>query len=505
MPEEQKVLKGRIVYRGDIGRDEYGAAAIYQDISANPTSVQGLNNCIAYGMMEGNTISTADAIKAYVQSFLKAAQPTWIELPRELWPAQWIGKYKKPVVLLKKSLYGHPEAGGHWEKHLESILFELGAVSIPEFTSMYWFPKTKLLLTVYVDDLTLSGPSQAHQDFWKLLGARVDIEPPTKLDRVLGRHHDMTTVPANRCAGTAHDDNRNIRVLSFNMSEYARQCCELYESLPGSKRLKSAATPFCSDGALVASDDEVRGELAPNACKVLMKCLWLGRLARPDIIKPIGDLATQVQNWTLNCDKRLYRLLCYIGSTIDHRLVARLDNAPKDIQLSLYIDADFAGDRESSRSTNGGLLVLTGPESYFPIAWVSKRQTSTSRSTTEAEVVSLAYSLYGEALPTLSLWEKLLGFDVKLKCYEDNQATILVVKKGFSPKLRHIARTHKVNLGGLSEIFSDQVSLEYIVTDKQAADVFTKALPPQKWEAAMKMLNIVDFSQLNKPSSNHSS
>ena len=28
-----------------------------------------------------------------------------------------------------------------------------------------------------------------------------------------------------------------------------------------------------------------------NACKILMKTLWLGRLARPDIVNPIGDLA----------------------------------------------------------------------------------------------------------------------------------------------------------------------------------------------------------------------
>ena len=141
MPEDQKILKGRIVYRGDIGKDQHGAAAVYQDISANPTTVQGLNNCIAYGLIPGNTISTADAIKAYVQSTLKAAQPTWIQLPRELWPAEWQGAYRQPVVLLKKSLYGHPESGGHWERHLEGILFELGAEAIREYSRCTGFLK----------------------------------------------------------------------------------------------------------------------------------------------------------------------------------------------------------------------------------------------------------------------------------------------------------------------------------------------------------------------------
>ena len=154
-------------------------------------------------------------------------------------------------------------------------------------------------------------------------------------------------------------------------------------------------------------------------------------------------------------------------------------DSPEALELHLYVDADFAGDRLTGESTSGGYLVLVGPNSSFPLAWVSKRQTSTSLSTTESEVVSLAHSLYQEALPALQLWD------------EDNQATILVVRKGYSPKLRHITRTHKVNLSGLSEVFhDDSAELEYCKTDVQAADIFTKALPPQKWAPALRLLGI---------------
>ena len=47
-------MKGRIVYRGDCAKDENGAAAVYQELGANPTSVQGLNACLAYGALPGN-------------------------------------------------------------------------------------------------------------------------------------------------------------------------------------------------------------------------------------------------------------------------------------------------------------------------------------------------------------------------------------------------------------------------------------------------------------------
>ena len=43
-------MKGRIVYRGDCARNENGVAAVYEELGANPTSVQGLNACLAYSL-----------------------------------------------------------------------------------------------------------------------------------------------------------------------------------------------------------------------------------------------------------------------------------------------------------------------------------------------------------------------------------------------------------------------------------------------------------------------
>jgi len=108
--ESQKVLKGRIVFRGDCARDENGALAIYQDLAATPTLITSANANIAYGLFKGNKTISADAIKAYIQSLLKSKHPTWVELAKELWPPEWKNKYKRPVVRLTKSLYGHPES-----------------------------------------------------------------------------------------------------------------------------------------------------------------------------------------------------------------------------------------------------------------------------------------------------------------------------------------------------------------------------------------------------------
>ena len=178
-------MKGRIIYRGDCAKDEHGAAAVYQELGANPTSVQGLNKCLAYGSLQGNSTTTADAyIKAYVQALLKSKYQTWITLPPELRPRWWRERFVKPVVLLVKALCGHPDAGGLWEAHLKGFISELGGREVAEFPGNFWFKESGLLLSTYVDDLTLAGPSHLHKDFWEKLTRLVDIEPPEDIYRV---------------------------------------------------------------------------------------------------------------------------------------------------------------------------------------------------------------------------------------------------------------------------------------------------------------------------------
>ena len=116
----------------------------------------------------------------------------------------------------------------------------------------------------------------------------INVEPPEPIFRVLGRNHVFIDGPAEP---QEHDLNAAVSALkgavAFGMNDYARQTVELFCSITGtqSEKLRKVTTPFCPDGSLPPEDDQSAGELAPNACKLLMKALWLGRLARPDIIK----------------------------------------------------------------------------------------------------------------------------------------------------------------------------------------------------------------------------
>jgi hypothetical protein len=188
MGEHLQKWKGRFCFRAPTARDEGGAIAVFQEMSSRPTTVVAVNVSVAYGCLHGYKVSVADAVKAYVQSDLKSKNPTYIEIPKHLCPKEWLGMHK-PVCKLVKALYGHPEAGAHWERHLEKIVREMGGDRVPSHPSLFFFPEKKLLLTIYVDDLLLAGPEESHAAFWATLEKKVNIEPPEDLDRYLGRYH----------------------------------------------------------------------------------------------------------------------------------------------------------------------------------------------------------------------------------------------------------------------------------------------------------------------------
>ena len=182
-------------------------------------------------------------------------------------------------------------------------------------------------------------------------------------------------------------------------------------------------------------------------------------------------------------------------TTREYELTGLVHHRLEGLWLELCVDADWAGDPEDKYSTNSGVLFLAGPNTKFPLAWVSKKQTACSRSTTESEIIALAYSLFLEAVPMLSLWDRLVGpasgRPMRLKIFEENSAAIMVENDGFSSKLCHIFRTHVVNLMSIKvEVDKPECELLKIDTKRQAADIFTKGVEPQKWDAAIDMLRM---------------
>ena len=185
--------------------------------------------------------------------------------------------------------------------------------------------------------------------------------------------------------------------------------------------------------------------------------------------------------------------MSYLKGAPNLSIVHQIGDPFEQLHLSLYTDADHSGDVEHAQSASGMILCLEGEseKSYWPLTWGSKKQTATSRSTTEAEIISLCTGIFGDALPAQEFLEELANREVKLVCRQDKTAVIQIAHAGYSPKLRHVSKTHRVNLSSLYEVFEQDlfIHLQYINTELQKADVFTtKALQPAKFPSALKLL-----------------
>ena len=90
-----------------------------------------------------------------------------------------------PVVLLERNLYGHLLAALLWEKQFEKILLKHGWEKFSNWECLIVHREKGLFLSVYVDDVKLTGKKQNIDPMWKVLNKEVDLGEPTSfLDHV---------------------------------------------------------------------------------------------------------------------------------------------------------------------------------------------------------------------------------------------------------------------------------------------------------------------------------
>ena len=169
-------------------------------------------------MTDGFTSSQCDAEQAYVQFRLGGIE-TWARIPEDRWPAEWAGRFRKPVVLLKLALRGHPDAGGYGKSQCKERLVAGGLTPVPDWSSMYWHSKLKMLLMVYVDDFKMSGPSENMSKGWKLIRTSIKTDEPSPPGKCLGCNHIIKEVSTN---------GKKVRQMIYDMEQFMVQCVETY-------------------------------------------------------------------------------------------------------------------------------------------------------------------------------------------------------------------------------------------------------------------------------------
>ena len=91
-------------------------------------------------------------------------------------------------------------------------------------------------------------------------------------------------------------------------------------------------------------------ELSQVCSQIVLTCLNLARIGRPDMLWSVNKISRPITKWTKTCDKRQNRLIAYIHH---NRQYCHVGNTSKQCRLGLFRDSEFAGDLEDSKSTSG--------------------------------------------------------------------------------------------------------------------------------------------------------
>ncbi|GJW50940.1 hypothetical protein Tco_0092291 [Tanacetum coccineum] len=160
---------------------------------------------------------------------------------------------------------------------------------------------------------------------------------------------------------------------------------------------------------------------------------------------------------------------------------------PNCFELTGFSDADYAGCKDTFKSTSGGAQFL----GEKLVSWSSKKQDCTALSTAEAEYVSLS------ACCAQVLWMRTqltdYGFHFnKIPIYCDSKSAIAISCNPVQhSRTKHIAvRYHFIK----EHVEKGTIELYFVKTDYQLADLFTKALPVDRFNYLVRRLGMRSLS-----------
>ena len=154
---------------------------------------------------------------------------------------------------------------------------------------------------------------------WKLPNKEVDLGEPTSfLDHVyLGctqRQCEMSKdmvynyeFPRERTEKLPYSENFRISSWSYDMEGHAKKCVERYCELSNktTQQLYKVSTPCIDDHHFGEEELKSVGDLSKVCSQIVLKCLYLARIGRPDVLWSVNKLARSITKWTKASDKRL--------------------------------------------------------------------------------------------------------------------------------------------------------------------------------------------------------
>lgn len=365
------------------------------------------------------------------------------------------------VWKLKKAVYGLKQAPRAWYEKLSTYLISQGYTrgNVDKTLFVKHVGTHLMVAQVYVDDIVFGSTSHSLvKEFTTIMTNEFEMSMCGELTYFLGLQ-------------IKQEQNG----IFLSQSKYAENLIKKFDM---TAKKKSVNTPM-STSTKLCYDIDGKSVDQTKYRSMIGSLLYL-TASRPDISYSVGVCARFQANPKESHLEAVKRIIRYISGSITCGVFYTYAT---NAEIAGYSDADWGGNLQDRKSTSGGCFFV----GKNLVAWHSKKQNCTSLSTAEAEYVAAG------SCCTQMLWMKNMLKDYgipqgKLVIFCDNTSAINISKNPVQhTRTKHIdIRYHFIR----ELVDKNLLALEYVSTDHQWADLFTKPLDTERFMTLRNAIGI---------------
>lgn len=461
--DPSNVIDGKWVFKWKVDSDGYIARAKARLVARGFRQVEGVDYfetfaptptmstirlVTAYACQEDVDLLHFDVDQAFVRS--KLDEEVWFRLPDGC--AEFSGK----VVRLNMSLYGLKQASRQWNKTLTARLKKINfeqSLADPCLLRLIIGNELAGVVVIYVDDIMFAGCKVIGDAVVSALNTAFPVKNLGDLKWFMGSHYQR--------------DGAN-GMITVSQNRFVENMLCKFAELPETHGTSSLPACTTIDLRSVGEDDEDAVEKPFRA--VVGSLMWVANQTRPDISNAVRAVARHSHNPKMKHWKAAMKILKYLRGTSNLGLTFRKSAEWLCGKIELYADANYASAETDRRSVSGAAVMLGGAA----VCWFSRTQKCVTLSTSEAEYVAMTDGLK-EALYVRNVLSFIDPSKTRtLVLWEDNAGAIALSRDFISSNnSKHIdVRYHFIR----QKVEAKEVVVDYVESEKQHADILTKAL-----------------------------
>jgi hypothetical protein len=406
-----------------------------------------------------------DVRKAHMNPRLKESEKVYVDLPEGF-------EQEGKCARLKRWLYGMRPAAQAWEEDYTAKMESIGCKKGQAAVTCFYNAETQIRCVVHGDDFTVLGFDDELDKIEEHFRGWYDVKVRGRVGADEGDLHEMTIL------------NRKIRwqgdVLEYEADpEHANVMKKVMGLEEDSKGVKVSCVKETKEEE-AEEDQELRGDEVRTFRSVAARGNYLGQ-DRMDLQFAAKEVCRKMSKPTKKGLKKMKRMTRYLIAV--PRVVWRFreekgERAKKDV-VNVYSDSDWAGCRETRKSTSGGVAVLGG---CAVKSWAST-QGVIAQSSGEAEYYAMTRAA-AEGLGIQALLQD-LGWEADVVVHVDSTAAKAIASRVGLGRVRHL----EVRFLWLQQaVRRGRIVLKKVHGEVNPADALTKPLGFEDMVNKMKLV-----------------